>query len=625
MTDPTPATPALIPRALLFGNPERTRARISPDGARLGYLAPSDGVVSVWVRSIDTDDDRVVAHDPVRPIPWFAWSGDGMAVLYLQDHGGDENHHLYYAALDGSAPRDLTPGDGVKVGSVTVDPRHPHTVLASSNARDARLFDVRRIDTADGTDVIDAENPGNVTSWLADPALVTRARRARAADGSSAIEVRDDASSPWRTLETFGPDDGSHRLVAFSPDGHALYAITAKGAEAARLLRYDVATGIATVVLADAHYDAADTFVDPATRDVVAAAIVRERVAWSALDPAFASDLAALLALHHGDLQIADASADGNVLVAQFTDDAGPIAYYAYDRRTRRGTPLFTEQPALMAHRLAPMRPVSFAARDGLMLHGYLTLPTGVVPERLPTVLYVHGGPWYRDRWGYEPIVQWLANRGYAVLQVNFRGSTGYGKAFMNAGDREWSGAMRTDLLDARDWAVAQGIADPSRFAIFGGSYGGYAVLAALTFAPDTFTCGVDLCGPSNLETFLDAIPPYWSTMRSVLTQRMGDDAAFLAASSPLHRAGAIRAPLLIGQGANDPRVRQAESDQIVAAMRANDVPVTYVVFDDEGHGFARPENATRFTAAAEAFLARHLGGRLEPPHPGEEIEPYLR
>jgi dipeptidyl aminopeptidase/acylaminoacyl peptidase len=271
------------------------------------------------------------------------------------------------------------------------------------------------------------------------------------------------------------------------------------------------------------------------------------------------------------------------------------------------------------------MTPVSYTARDGLTIHGYLTTPAGTEAKRLPAVLLVHGGPWARDTWGYNGVVQWLANRGYAVLQPNFRGSTGYGKAFLNAGDREWSGLMRTDLLDAKAWLVQHGIADPLRVGIMGGSYGGYATLTALAFEPLAFACGVDIVGPSNLNTLLASIPPYWETLKSTFTRRMGDTEALLAEQSPLHKASEIRAPLLIGQGANDPRVKIAESDQIVAAMRERKLDVTYIVFEDEGHGFARPENAKAFNAAVERFLADTLKGRAEPPRPDESITPYLR
>jgi dipeptidyl aminopeptidase/acylaminoacyl peptidase len=271
------------------------------------------------------------------------------------------------------------------------------------------------------------------------------------------------------------------------------------------------------------------------------------------------------------------------------------------------------------------MKPIAYTARDGRTIHGYLTVPAGAEPANLPAVVLVHGGPWARDTWGYNGTVQWLANRGYAVLQPNFRGSTGFGKAHLNAGDREWAGTMHTDLLDAKAWLVQQRIADPLRVGIMGGSYGGYATLAALAFSPLAFACGVDIVGPSNLNTLLASIPPYWETQRATFTQRMGDSEEFLREQSPLHKANEIRAPLLIGQGANDPRVASAESDQIVGAMRERGLPVTYVVFEDEGHGWARPENAKRFNAAVEAFLRDNLHGRAEPARAEESIEPYLR
>jgi dipeptidyl aminopeptidase/acylaminoacyl peptidase len=617
----------LIPRSILFGNPENAGPQISPDGTMLAYLAPSDGNLSVWVRSIGGTDDRVVARDPARPITTMRWQGDGKHVLYLQDAGGNENFHLFQADLEGGVPRDLTGVEHVKAGSAifAVDHRHPSELLIGTNERDKAVFDVWRVDLESGYSVLDTRNPGDVMVWRSDAAFVVRAAVAQRADGSSAISVRDDAASAWRVLDEFSSADGLPRVVAFSPDGAKLYVITSKGANAARLLSYDLSTKAATPLLSDPTYDVTSVYRDPATNAVVAASILRERLTWTALEPAFEDTFAALGAVHAGDFDILDASADGNTLIVRYTNDAGPDAFFSYDRAQRRATLLFYDQPALLRYPLAPMSPIVFTARDGLAIHGYLTLPAGADDRPAPTVLYVHGGPWYRDRWCCEPVVQWLANRGYAVLQVNFRGSTGYGKAFLNAGNREWAGAMRTDLLDARDWAVAQGYSDPQRFAILGGSYGGYAVLAALTFTPDAFTCGVDIVGPSDLRTFIDSIPPYWKPMLAMLNERVGEDPAFLAAQSPLSRAADIRVPLLIGQGANDPRVRQAESDQIVAAMRRNGIPVTYAVFEDEGHGFANPANSLRFFAAAETFLGEALGGRVQPPKAEEDIGPYLR
>jgi dipeptidyl aminopeptidase/acylaminoacyl peptidase len=617
--------PALISRDLLFGNPENVGPQLSPDATMLGYLAPKDGLLAVWVRAVGAQDARLVAQDPARPIHRIFWQGDSRHVLYLQDRAGDENYHLFQVDCSGGTPRELTPGDRVKVEILDIDPRFPNDVLITSNQRDERLFDVYRLDLERGTAARDTENPGDVSGWLGDNDFNVRAALVQNADGSSLIRVRDDAGSPWRTLDEFAFEEGFSSPVAFSADNRLLYVITSKGANAAGLLAYDLATGAGSTVVADPTYDIASVYVDPATRRLVAAAVARDRVAWTILDAAYQDDFDALAALHAGELAIDGASADGTSLVVHYSNDTGPTPYYVYERARKNATLLFYSRPALLDYALAPMQPIVVQARDGLELHGYLTLPVGLEPHRLPTALLVHGGPWHRDRFGYDPIVQWLANRGYAVVQMNFRGSTGYGKAFLNAGNREWAGAMRTDLLDARDWAVARGYADQERFAIIGGSYGGYAVLAALTYTPHAFACGIDIVGPSNLATLLGSIPPYWEPLRATFTQRMGEDAAFLEAQSPLFRAADIRVPLLIAQGANDPRVKQQESEQIVAAMRANKVPVTYVLFEDEGHGFVNPANNKCFFAAAEAFLGRTIGGRVEPAHSGEEIEPFLR
>jgi dipeptidyl aminopeptidase/acylaminoacyl peptidase len=615
----------LIPRDVLFGNPEKAAPWLSPDGARIAYLAPHAGVLSIWVRTIGADDDRVVASDPHRPIRTAFWSPDGTRVLYLQDAAGDENFHLFAADPSGGTPPvDLTPYEGVLVQLQSLDLTRPDAILIAMNRRDPQLFDVYRLDPRTGTAVLDTENPGNLSAFADDTELVVRAGVAQHADASHEIVVRDAADAPWRTLVRFAPDDGTPRLEGFTPDG-ALLVTTSAGANAERLVRYDLASGARTDVAGDPEYDVAHVVFSPRTKAPVAASVVRERTTWTVLDPAYADDFAALAAQVPGDLDVESTDRDDRVWLVSSIADTGSRSFWRYDRATRSATKIFSMRPEVDRCTLAPMQPVRYAARDGLTIHGYLTAPAGVPARDLPAVLFVHGGPWARDYWGYNGYVQWLANRGYAVLQPNFRGSTGYGKAHLNAGDRAWAGAMHTDLLDAKDWLVAQGIADPARVGIMGASYGGYATLAALAFAPEAFACGVDIVGPSNLNTLLASIPPYWETLRATFTQRMGDTEELLTAQSPLFKADAIRAPLLIGQGANDPRVKIAESDQIVAAMRRNGQPVTYVVFDDEGHGFARPENNKRFNAAVEAFLAEHLGGRAEPPGPGESIEPYLR
>ena len=620
------ALPPLIPRDVLFGPPVQTGPALSPDGKRLAYLAPSNGVLAVWVRTIGANDDRVVASDPKRPIRNAFWSPDGTRVLFLQDVGGDENFHLF--TVDPAAPgppADLTPYPKTRVSVESIDYTHPATILVSMNKRDPKVFDVYRLDPKTGTATLDTQNPGNVAGWTVDTNDVVRAATVSKPDASTDVLVRADATAPWRTLATFSADDGTPGVWGFTTDGSGVYITTAAGANADRLFRYDVKTGARTDVIGDPQYDVSYVAFSPKTKAPIAAAIVRDRTDVTALDPAYAPDLAAIKQQVPGDFNVTSADRDDRVWLVASTVDNGSPTFWSYDRGTKKAALLFAVRPALAQYTLATMQPVTYTARDGMTIHAYLTTPPGVEAKNLPTVVFVHGGPWARDQWGYSSYAQWLAHRGYAVIQPNFRGSTGYGKKFVNAGDRQWAGAMHTDLLDAKDWLVKQGISDPNRVAIMGGSYGGYATLAALAFSPDAFAAGVDIVGPSNLNTLLASIPPYWETIRSTFTRRMGDTQDVLNAQSPLFKADAIKAPLLIGQGLNDPRVNVRESDQIAAAMRKNGKAVTYVVFPDEGHGFARPENNKRFNAAVEAFLAKNLGGRAEPAHPDESVEAYLK
>ena len=623
--DASAALPPLIPRDVLFGNPEKAGPRLSPDGTQLLYLAPSAGVLSVWVRTLGAHDDRVVASDAKRPIRAAYWSPDGSRVLYPQDAGGNENFHVFGAdPRGGAAPVDLTPHDGVRADLLDIDPSRP-TILITMNRRDKNVFDVWKLDPRDGAATLDTKNPGAATSFGVDPHGVVRAAVVANADGSYVVRVRDGEAAAWRTLTTASADDGEPGIAGFSAAGDAIYLTTSAGANAARLMRYDLASGRSSVTLSDPSYDVSGTYVSQVTKTLVAASIVRERRTWTVLDPAYAADFDALTKRIPGDLDIVSSDRDERTfIVAASPDDASP-SFWLYDRATRKARKLFDTRPALARYKLAKMTPVSYTARDGMTIHGYLTTPPGAAAQKHPAVVLVHGGPWARDLWGYNGTVQWLANRGYAVLQPNFRASTGYGKAFLNAGSRQWAGAMHTDLLDAKAWLVKRGIADPARVAIMGGSYGGYATLAALAFSPHAFAAGVDIVGPSNLNTLLASVPPYWSTARAFFARHMGDTEAVLSAQSPLFQADAIVRPLLIGQGANDPRVNVRESDQIVAAMRKNHKPVTYVVFPDEGHGFARPENASRFNAAIEAFLAKYLGGRAQPAGPAETIDAFLK
>ena len=607
-------TTELIPRAVLFGNPERADPQISPDGTQIGYLAPVDGVLNVWIRTLGKADDRPVTADKHRGIRNFLWQYDNQHILYTQDVGGDENWRLYQTDVGSKQTRDLTPFDKVRVDIVAYEWRTPDTILVQMNQRDPKLFDVHRIDLKTGKIELDTENPGDVEGWQADNTLQIRAAQAQTDDGGTIIRVRDNGKTPWRELIKWGPDETFGGINGFSPDNRALWVPTSLDVNAARLLEIDLATGKRKVVTEDPQFDVRSTINNPKTNSLEAVSYAKQRLEYIFLDPKVKGDFDILQKVRQGEIDSISQSLDDDKWIVGFASDDAPEYWYLYDRSQRRATLLFSNRPQLEKYKLSVMKPIEFTARDGMKLYGYLTTPAGLEPRNLPMVVLVHGGPWGRDEWGFSRYAQWLANRGYAVLQVNFRGSTGYGKKYVNAGDRQWAGTMRTDLLDGKDWVVKQGIANPAKVCIMGGSYGGYATLAGVAFSPDAFACGVDIVGPSNLNTLLKTIPPYWATELATFHKRMGDTEAVLKDQSPLFKADQIKAPLLIGQGANDPRVNKAESDQIVTAMRKNGKPVEYYVFPDEGHGFARPTNNMAFNAAAEEFLAKYLGGRFEPP-----------
>jgi dipeptidyl aminopeptidase/acylaminoacyl peptidase len=610
---------SLIPRSVLFGNPERTSPQISPDGAMLAYLAPDQGVLNVWVRTLGKTDDRVITNDRKRGIRNFFWQYDSKNILYAQDQNGDENWRIYQANVAGKQTRDLTPYEKVRADIVALEPASPDTALIQLNKRDPKLFDICRINLKTGEVTLDTENPGDVNGWQADHDLQVRAAQVVTPDGGTVIRVRDNAKSPWRELMKWGPEETLGEFAGFTPDNKGLLVISSLDANAARLLSVDLATGKRSVIAEDPQFDVALAVTHPKTNKLEAVVFLRERRDFKLIDKDLQADLDVLKKVRDADISNVSRDLADDKWVVTLEGDDSPVYYYLYDRASKNVTLLFSNRPELEKYKLAKVKPVQYKARDGMTIYGYLTTPAGSAAKNLPMVVFPHGGPWGRDLWGYDPYAQWLANRGYAVLQPNFRASTGYGKQYLNAGDRQWAGTMHTDLLDGKNWVVKQGIADEKRVCIMGGSYGGYATLAGVAFSPDAFACGVDIVGPSNLNTLLKSIPPYWSTFLAIFHKRMGDDEAFLKSQSPLFKADQIKAPLLIGQGANDPRVNKAESDQIVAAMRKNNKPVEYYVFPDEGHGFARPENRTAFNAASEEFLAKYLGGRFEPPTDAEK------
>ena len=624
MVRPAPESAPLIERSVLFGNPERAGVQISPDGTRISFLAPLDDVLNIWVAPADDPDSaEPITADDDRGIQLYFWMPNATHIVYLQDKGGDENWRAYSVNLESGDTIDLTPIDGVRATINHVSRDRPDVLAIGLNDRDPRLHDVYLVSALTGERELLFENPRFLSVTL-DDSMRVRLLSEINPDGSSSYSTYEDGRfEPFQSIPF--EDTMTTSYLGLDRTGTRVFAVDSRGRDLSALTETDLASGRRRVIFEGDRSDIADAMINPIDSTVEAVATNYLRPEWTVLSATVEKDLDYLRSLNDGELSVASRTLDDTRWVVSFRRDDGPTWFYLYDRSAGKATRLFSNRSNLEGLPLSPMHGVEITSRDGLTLPSYLTLPEWSDPQRtgrpqqaLPMVLMVHGGPWARDQWGYDPYHQWLANRGYAVLSTNFRGSTGFGKAFVNAGDGQWADKMHDDLIDAVEWAVANGIADRDRIAIMGGSYGGYAALAGVTFTPEVFAASVAIVGPSNLITLLESIPPYWAPMVEMLTQRVADHRTpegrrRLRDMSPLTHVDEIIRPLLIGQGANDPRVKQQESDQIVKAMQAKGLPVTYVLFPDEGHGFAKPDNNIAFNAVVEVFLAEHLGGRFEP------------
>ncbi|AKM06510.1 alpha/beta hydrolase family protein [Pelagerythrobacter marensis] len=625
MTNPAEAAP-LIPREDLFGNPTRSSGNLSPDGKWLSWLAPKDGVMNVWMAPVDDPDAaRAMTDATERPIRSYFWAPDSRSLLYIQDKGGDENFLLYGIDIASGAETTLTPFEDTRVQIFGTSENIRDKILVGLNNRDPRFHDVHLLDLNTGELTLVQQNDA-FAGFLADDNLALRmALRPNAAGGMDFFPIVDGKIADEPSESTGLEDSLTTQPAGFTTDGKTMYWIDSRGRNTAALVAQNVETGEKTVIAQNDKADIGGAMTDPKTGEIEAYSFTYLTTEWTAIDPDIASALDWLDERLDGEFGVQSRTEDDSKWIVWNDPLTAPSKTFVFDREAQTLNEFYTSRPELEGAPLQAMHPVEIASRDGLTLPSYLTLPPGSdadedgVPEaEVPMILLVHGGPWARDDYGYNSYHQWLANRGYAVLSVNFRGSTGFGKEFISAGDLEWGRKMHDDLIDAVDWAIDRGVTAPEKVAIMGGSYGGYATLAGLTFTPEKFACGVDIVGPSNLETLLDTIPPYWAPLIEQFHQRMGDPdtpegLALLKERSPLHSADRITKPLLIGQGANDPRVKQAESDQIVTAMQGHGIPVTYVLFPDEGHGFARPDNNIAFNAISENFLATCLGGRAEP------------
>jgi dipeptidyl aminopeptidase/acylaminoacyl peptidase len=612
----------IIERAAIFGNPERTQGRISPDGAYVSWIAPVDGVMNVWVAPADDPAAaKAVTNDTYRGIRGHFWAPNSKFVYYTQDDGGNENFHVYSSNVETGEVKDLTPvADGVRATIQGVSAEKPDHILIGLNERNPQIFDLYMVDSSTGERELVRENPG-YAGWVIDNTLTPRFGLVQTAGGGADIVDMEDnvlmsiPAEDFLTTNTFG----------FNKDNTHMYAVDSRGRDTAALVKISATDGSVEVLAENDKADISNVLIHPETYELMAYATDYLRSDWTALNDETAEDLAFLKGQLSGDLQILASTDDLSKAIVYSEAAEAPGIYYVFDRESDTLSKMFATRPELADAPLQPMHPLEIESRDGLTLVSYLTLPPGSDadgdgrPETpVPMVLAVHGGPWARDNYGYNGWHQWMANRGYAVLSVNYRGSTGFGKNFVNAAVKEFAGKMHDDLIDSVDWAIAEGIAQEDKVAIAGGSYGGYATLIGVTFTPEKFACGVDIVGPSSLVTLVESFPEYWKPfLEGTWYKYVGDpsvdtDREDMLARSAISKVDSISVPLLIGQGENDPRVTKLESDQLVEVMAEKGLPVTYVNFPDEGHGFARPENRLAFYSVMEGFLAECLGGQAQ-------------
>ncbi len=608
----------LIPRTVLFGNPERMGPQLSPDGAQIAYIAPVDSVLNLWVMNSDCSEPRQLTYDTNRGVYNYFWAENGTDILYMQDQAGEENDHVYRLNVETEEVTDLTPFEGVKAYVSATDRDQPNTILIEMNQNNPMFFDVYSCNLETGELTLLQENPGTtedgcmVLGYMPDEDLNIRGMATiNPEDGTIVFYLKDTGAEEWEEFISFSALD-SVNPQRFSEDGRGIYYQSNLESNTTALFYQDLDTGEITEIAHDSLADIGGVSFDPFTGQPRAVSFHYLRRNVEVLDPSIQGDYDFLAEFNPGDFGTTSRdNADSTWIVTYFTPQS-PAVYYLYDRTDRSMEYLFNAIPALDEYQLAEVEPVLIEASDGLILPSYLTLPLDTGDEPLPMVLYVHGGPWARDYYGYEPFAQMLADRGFAVLQVNFRASSGFGKEHLNAGNKEWGTLMQDDLTDAVNWAVAQGIADPDRVVIMGGSYGGYATLAGVAFTPDLYCAGVDFFGPSNLITFRETVPPYWKPASVLMDIRIGsldEDSLMLEERSPLNYVENITVPMLIVQGVNDPRVVQAESDQMVEALRSNGNEVYYIVYDNEGHGFAIEANRLEFAGRVEEFLYNHVPG----------------
>ncbi len=626
--------PPIIDRELFFGDPAYSGAKISPDGKYISFRKQFKGVMNIWVKSIGQkfSEARPVTADSIRPVSGYFWSRDSKYILYVQDKGGDENFRVYAvdpkAAGDPVPPaKDLTPLEKVRAEIIDVPKNTPNEILIGLNDRDPQLHDVYRVNLGTGERTLIRKNTNQIAGWQTD--LNGNLKLGIRIDQQGGTEILNLLKDSVKTIYKVANEEEAYP-IRFTPDGNSFYLATNKGddIDMTQLVLFNLETSKIGFVDKDPEneVDFSSAIFSDKTNKLLATVYVGDKLRIYPKDKEFAVIYEKMKkALPEGNYGVSSITDDEKLWVISVSSDVDPGSVYLFNTETGKSEFLYKSRPELNSDYLSHVKPVTYSAGDGLKIHAYLTLPKGLEAKNLPLVMFIHGGPWSRDKWGYNPIAQFLANRGYAVFQPNFRGSTGFGKKYLNAGNKQWGkGAMQSDITDGVNYLTAKGIADPKKIAIAGGSYGGYATLAGLAFTPDLYVAGFDIVGPSNIITLLKSIPPYWAPIKKIFDIRVGDindpkDLEMLKEASPLNYSKDIKAPLYVVQGANDPRVKKTESDQIVIALRDLNRKVEYMLAPDEGHGYAGLENRMAMFTAMEQFLGKYLGGRIQ-----TEIKPDI-
>jgi dipeptidyl aminopeptidase/acylaminoacyl peptidase len=606
----------LIPKKILFDNPERSSPRISPDGEKLAYLASYKGTLNVFVDFFDGKNENITS-DNDRGISSYYWHYDNEHIFYIQDIKGDENWQLYRTNIRTKKTVCLTPFESVQVQILDRNKEIPNDLIITMNKDNPQLHDVYNLNVMTGEIKLLEKNPGNVTDWITDYNLNIIGALTSREDGGFNLIIKKEKNNDYEFLYGWSSDDSANSgPLMISKDNKFIYMLDSTNSNTTKLVKMSLQDRTQEIIYQDPTYDISWAIIHPDTLNIQMITLTKEREHHVIFDDEIKNDIARIKRLHpEGDFILANRNSKDDIWLIGYTRDVGAVPYYRYDRILKEFSFLFYHQPKLNKFELSSLEAISFTSCDGLTIHGYISFPVGVERKNLPMILNVHGGPWSRDHFGLDYEVQFFTNRGYICLQVNYRGSTGYGKDFTNAGDKEWGGKMQNDLIDAVNFAITNGYADPKRIAIYGGSYGGYAALAASTFTKGIFCCAVDIVGPSNLITFIKSVPVYWKPFISMLHRRIGNpetEEEFLKSKSPYFFADRIKIPILIAQGAHDPRVKKEESEQIVSALKKNNIPYEYIFFEDEGHGFVKPENRLKFYSELEIFLANYLGGLIE-------------